>query len=70
MTRFPPGLISALEKFADDDTVVAASARSTAHLWFASPLARTDSEGELSKQNRLFDTHPALDERIAILREL
>jgi len=70
MTRFPPGLISALEKLDDDDTVVAASSRATAHLWIAASLARTDAEGELAAQNALFDTHPPLQERIATLREL
>ena len=70
MTRFPPGLISALEKFDDDDTVVAASSRATAHLWIAASLARTEAEGQLAKTNRLFDTHPPLQERIATLREL
>ena len=70
MTRYPPGLISALEKLRDDQTVVASSSRATAHLWIEQPLARTEEEGRLSRLNRLFDTHPPLDERIALLREL
>lgn len=70
MTRFPPGLISALEKLRDDTTVVHASSRATAHLWIEAPVARVEEEGRLSKWNRLFDTHPPLDERIAHLREL
>ena len=70
LTRYPPGLISALEKLRDDQTVVASSSRATAHLWIEQPIARTDDEGKLAKLNRLFDTHPPLEERIEHLREL
>lgn len=70
MTRFPPGLISALEKLRDDTTVVAGSSRATAHLWIEAPVARVEPEGRLSRWNRLFDTHPPIEERIAALREL
>ncbi len=70
LTRYPPGLISALEKLREDTTVVHSSSRATAHLWIESPLARDPSEGRLSRINRLFNTHPPLDERIAALKEL
>ncbi|MEO6987353.1 MAG: M48 family metallopeptidase [Aquihabitans sp.] len=70
MTRYPPGMISALEKLRDECTVVAASSRATAHLWFEAPIARVESEGELSKWNRMFDTHPPIEERLEVLREL
>ena len=70
LTRYPPGLISALEKLREDTTVVHSSSRATAHLWIESPLARDPSEGRLSRLNRLFDTHPPLGERIAALKEL
>jgi heat shock protein HtpX len=70
MTRYPPGLISALEKLKDDQTVVHSHSRATAHLWIESPLPKQEQEGKLSRLNRLFDTHPPLDERIALLREL
>ena len=70
MTRYPPGLIAALEKLKDDTTVVDSSSRATAHLWIESPLARTKEEGHLSRLNRLFETHPPLDERIEALKEL
>ncbi|HWI05233.1 MAG TPA: M48 family metalloprotease, partial [Acidimicrobiales bacterium] len=49
LTRYPPGLISALEKLRDDTTVVHSSSRATAHLWVESPLARTPEEGRLSR---------------------
>jgi heat shock protein HtpX len=70
LTRYPPGLISALEKLRDDTTVVHSASRATAHLWIEAPVARTQSEGKQAWLNRLFDTHPPLDERIAALREL
>jgi heat shock protein HtpX len=70
MTRYPPGLISALEKLRDDQTVVHSGSKATAHLWIEQPIARTEQEGRLSRINRLFDTHPPLEERIAALREL
>ena len=70
MTRYPPGLISALEKLQADQTVVNSASRATAHLWIESPLARTPEEGKMSKLNRMFDTHPPLEERIAALQEL
>lgn len=70
MTRYPPGLIAALEKLRDDTTVVHAGSRATAHLWIEAPVARDEEEGRLSKFNRLFDTHPPIEQRIAALREL
>jgi heat shock protein HtpX len=70
MTRYPPGLISALEKLRDDQTVVHASSRATAHLWIEEPLAKQEGEGKLRKWNHLFDTHPPIEQRIAALQEL
>jgi heat shock protein HtpX len=70
LTRYPPGLISALEKLKDDQTVVNTASRATAHLWIESPLARTPEEGKFSRLNNLWDTHPPLDERIAMLKNL
>ena len=70
LTRYPPGLISALEKLRDDATVVGTGSRATAHLWIEAPVARTESEGKLAWLGRMFDTHPPLEERIEALREL
>jgi heat shock protein HtpX len=70
LTRYPPGLISALEKLKDDQTVVHSGSRATAHLWIEAPVARKDSEGKLAWVGRMFDTHPPLEERIEALREL
>lgn len=70
MTRYPPGLISALEKLRDDGAVVHASTTATAHLWIEQPMSGVGDAGKHGRWNRLFDTHPPLDERIALLREL
>jgi len=70
LTRYPPGLVSALEKLRDDQTVVHSGSRATAHLWIESPVPRAESEGRLAWLGRLFDTHPPLEERIQALREL
>jgi len=70
LTRYPPGLIAALEKLRDDNTVVHSGSSATAHLWIESPVPRERSEGRMAWAGRLFDTHPPLDERIAALREL
>jgi heat shock protein HtpX len=70
LTRYPPGLIAALEKLKADSTVVHSSSRATAHLWIEAPLARKSEEGRLAWLNRLFDTHPPLEERIQALKEL
>jgi heat shock protein HtpX len=70
MTRYPPGLISALEKLNADSTVTHSASRATAHLWIEQPMPGVQEDGRLSRINKLFDTHPPLTERIATLREL
>ncbi|MPY92060.1 MAG: M48 family metalloprotease [Acidimicrobiia bacterium] len=70
MTRYPPGLVAALHKLQHDSTVVRSGSRATAHLWIEDPMAQRQSEGNWSKLNRLFNTHPPLEERIAALEEL
>ena len=70
MTRYPPGLISALEKLRADTTVTHSASTATAHMWIEQPLSGVRDQGRLSKVHGLFDTHPPLEERIALLREL
>ncbi len=69
LTRYPPGLISALEKLKADHTVVHTASKATAHLWIEGPLESEDS-GRARKFDNLFSTHPPLDDRIARLKEL
>jgi heat shock protein HtpX len=76
VTRYPPGLIAALKKLRDDTTIVHSASKATSHLWIESPL--TDDPGRVvnpkeertSRFNRMFMTHPPIDERIAALQEL
>ncbi len=76
LTRYPDGLIGALEKLREDSTVVRSASRATAHLWIEQPNARHAHEGGARTRksgawlNRLFDTHPPLEERISALRSL
>ncbi len=70
LTRYPPGLISALEKLQADHTVTHSASTATAHLWIEQPLSGVGDDGKLGGIHKLFDTHPPLDERIALLREL
>jgi heat shock protein HtpX len=70
MTRYPPGLISALEKLRDDTTVTHSASMATAHLWIEQPMSGVGDSGKLGSFHRLFDTHPPLEERISLLREL
>jgi heat shock protein HtpX len=69
LTRYPPGLISALKKLQDDTTVVHSSSKATAHLWIEEPLD-TESKRPGVKLNRLFATHPPLEDRIAALEAM
>jgi heat shock protein HtpX len=70
LTRYPPGLIAALEKLKADTTVTHAASTATAHLWIEQPMSGVADGGRLGGIHRMFDTHPPLDERIALLREL
>ena len=71
LTRYPTGLINALQKLNEDQTVVRTASRATAHLWIEGPIARSRAEGTNrggAWLNRMFNTHPPLDDRIAALR--
>jgi heat shock protein HtpX len=69
LTRYPPGLISALEKLRDDHAVVHHATKATAQMWIEQPL-ETDKHKSGTKFNSLFDTHPPLDDRIKRLQEM
>jgi heat shock protein HtpX len=69
LTRYPPGLISALEKLKADDTSIHSASKATAHLWIEEPLDKS-SNGRRTKFNHLFDTHPPLDDRIRALQAM
>jgi heat shock protein HtpX len=68
LTRYPPGLISALEKLKDDTTSLQFASKATAHLWIEEPVV-TGTQGS-GRPNHLFDTHPPLDDRIRALQAM
>src|SRR4051794_21042109 len=70
LTRYPPGLISALEKLRDDTTVTHSATTATAHMWIEQPMSGVADKGKLGRLHAMFDTHPPLEERIELLREL
>ncbi len=74
ITRHPLGLINALQRLKTDTSIVRSASRATAHLWIESPIprraheSRSETGGVGAWLNRLFDTHPPLDDRIAALQ--
>jgi len=69
LTRYPPGLISALEKLKGDQTSIHSASKATAHLWIEEPLDKSTNKGG-NRLNHLFDTHPPLDDRIRALQAM
>ncbi len=68
LTRYPPGLIAALEKIRDAPHAMRAANNATAHLWLDQP-SRIPGE-RTSRVERLFSTHPPIQERIDRLRDM
>jgi heat shock protein HtpX len=65
LTRYPPGLASALKKLSADREPLEAANKATAHLYIVNPLK--DFKG---KVNKLFSTHPPIEERIEALEKM
>lgn len=63
LTRYPEGLASALEKISGDKELLEAANRATASLYIANPFKGV-------KVAKYFMTHPPIEERIAVLREM
>jgi len=66
LTRYPDGLISALEKIAQDEVPMKSAKDSTAHLWIDNPFKGS----KVSWWHKLFMTHPPIEDRIRALREM
>lgn len=65
LTRYPPGLASALKKLAADREPLEAANKATAHLYIVNPLK--DIKGRM---NKLFSTHPPIEERVSALEKM
>lgn len=64
ITKYPDGLISALEKISADRDPLEAANRATAHLYIVNPLKGKEFSGWLANA---FNTHPPVGERIKAL---
>jgi heat shock protein HtpX len=67
LTRYPEGLISALEKISNDQSQLKRIDPSTAHLFIVSPFKGKEIESWLVK---IFSTHPPIEERIKELKKV
>jgi heat shock protein HtpX len=70
LTRYPPGMISALEKLKADQSVVRNATKATASMWIEQPLEGKEGGGHEKWLDKAFNTHPPLDDRIARLKEM
>jgi heat shock protein HtpX len=69
LTRYPPGLIGALEKIAAAPTAMHSANNATGHLWLNQP-SRVEGTDTSTSLERLFATHPPIADRIRRLREM
>ena len=65
LTRYPAGLASALRKLEDDTEPLEAANKATAHLYIVNPLKNIKG-----MVNKMFSTHPPIEERIAALEKM
>jgi heat shock protein HtpX len=65
LTRYPPGLASALKKLSADKEPLEAANKATAHLYIVNPLKNIKG-----RVNKLFSTHPPIEERVAALEKM
>ncbi|HEV8468536.1 MAG TPA: M48 family metallopeptidase [Candidatus Limnocylindria bacterium] len=65
LTRYPPGLVSALRRIAADKEALEVANKATASLYFANPLKDAPAFFD-----HLFDTHPPIQERIKRLEAM
>lgn len=66
LTRYPEGLVRALEKLKNNSEPLRQATSSTAHLFIDSPFKKKNSSWFVN----LFSTHPPIEERIKILKSM
>lgn len=69
LTRYPEGLATALEKIRDQAKPMKKASAATAHMFISSPFAEHGKK-KVSFLEKIFSTHPPINERIKILREM
>jgi len=67
LTRYPEGLANALERIAGDQQPMRMASNSTAHLFISNPFKGKEGTSWFT---RLFLTHPPIQERIKLLRNM
>ncbi|OGG15932.1 zinc metalloprotease HtpX [Candidatus Gottesmanbacteria bacterium RIFCSPHIGHO2_02_FULL_39_14] len=67
LTRNPQSLASALDKISKDREVLEAATNATAHLYIINPFKEKKFSAWFAS---LFNTHPPIEERIRILKEM
>ncbi len=67
LTRYPEGLISALKKIEQNAVPMRRANTATAHLWLSDPYK---NKKKISWMEKLFMTHPPIEERVAALRNM
>jgi len=67
LTQKPENLASALIKISSDPMPLLAANTSTSHLWIDDPFK---GKAKTSLFNKLFSTHPPVEERVEALRRL
>jgi heat shock protein HtpX len=68
LTRYPPGLISALQKIEAAPHAMSSANNATAHLWLDQPSRFPGKQN--GSLERLFSTHPPIEDRIKRLQEM
>ncbi len=66
LTRYPEGLVHALEKLSNNSRPLRRASSSTAHLFIDNPFEKKNTSWFVN----LFSTHPPIEERIRILKNL
>jgi heat shock protein HtpX len=68
LTRYPPGLASALRKIGASSSAMHSANNATAHLWLSQP-SRVEGK-KLGPMEKIFATHPPIEERVRRLEEM
>ena len=63
LTRQPQGLIDALKKISNDDSILETASTATASLYISNPFKG-------NKLTNMFSTHPPIEDRIKVLQEM
>lgn len=70
LTRYPEGLIRALEKISQNPNKMKHASNATAHMYFENPFKSDAGKKQKSFLVNLFSTHPPVEERIKALRAM